>query len=178
MMIKISLPVVMAASLLLGAGCKKNDPNPNGAPDQAGTTGIGTPQGLAPANPNAVTTYPDMVPQSGTKQLLQPFTVYQAADSTSAVLTRVSTGQWINLKGSRGNWMMIEWPSGVGQMSPGWIEVRGGASDSRLSQNPPAPTVPATVAPPPVVDAGAPPVAATAAPTRNTGRGVVLKRRN
>lgn len=178
MTIKISLPVMMAVALLVGAGCKKSDPSPSGSPDQSGTS-VGLPQGVAPANPNAVATYPDMVPQSGTKQLLQPFTVYQAPDTASAVLTRVSVGQWINLKGSRGNWMLIEWPSGVGQMSPGWIEVRS-ASDNRFSQGPPVPTTP----PPLVVDAGVappPPTVATApppTPTKPGGRGIVLKPRH
>lgn len=181
MTIKISLPVMMAVALLVGPGCKKSDPTPSGAPDQSGTT-IGLAQGgVAPANPNAVATYPDMVPQSGTKQLLQPFTVYQAPDTAAAVLTRVSTGQWINLKGSRGNWMLIEWPSGVGQMSPGWIEVRS-ASDSRFSQGQPVNPVP-TTPPPLVVDAGAaappptPPPVATV-PPKPGGRGVVLKPRH
>jgi hypothetical protein len=179
MTIKISLPVVMAVALLVGAGCKKSDPNPSGAPDQSGTTIAIGQGGLAPSNPNAVATYPDMVPQSGTKQLLQPFTVYQAPDTTSAVLTRVSVGQWINLKGSRGNWMMIEWPSGVGQMSPGWIEVRS-PSDSRLSQSPPVNPVVTTPPPPPVVvDAGAaPPPVATATVGKPGGRGIVLKPRH
>jgi hypothetical protein len=136
MTIKTTLPVMMAIPLLLLAGCKKDETAPTANPDESGATAIGVaPTSTAAAG--AVASYPDMVAQSGTKQLLQPFTVYQAADTSSAVLSRVSVGQWINLKGSRGNWMLIEWPSGVGQMSPGWIELRGGVNDTRLSQNPP-----------------------------------------
>lgn len=183
MTIKTTLPAGIAISLLLlGGGCKKGDASSTAAPDQSGATAIGVaPPTTAPQTGVVVATYPDTVPQSGTKQLLQPFTVYQAADATSPVLTRVSTGQWINLKGSRANWMLIEWPSGVGQMSPGWIESR--ATDSRLSQTPPpAPTD--AGAPPPaptVVDAGKPVDAAAPAPTlapRPSGRGVVLKPRH
>lgn len=149
MTIKTTLPVMMAISLVLVAGCKKDEPAPSAGPDQSGATAIGAAP-TASAAAGAVATYPDMVTQSGTKQLLQPFTVYQAADTASPVLAHVSVGQWINLKGSHANWMLIDWPSGVGQMSPGWIELRGGASDSRLAQSPPVPTTPV------VVDAGAP----------------------
>src|SRR4051794_36782556 len=109
MTIKTTLPVLMAIPLLLVACGHKNETTPSANPDQSGTSAIGaTPTTSAPAG--AVASYPDMVPQSGTKQLLQAFTVYQAADTTSPVLSRVSPGQWINLKGSHGNWMLIEWP--------------------------------------------------------------------
>lgn len=181
MTIKTTLPAMMALSLLLCAGCKKDEPAPSPNTDQSSNT-IGAPSATASAAAGAVASYPDMVPQSGTKQLLQPFTVYQAADTSSAVLSHVSVGQWINLKGSHGNWMLIEWPSGVGQMSPGWIELRGGVNDNRLSQTPPA-AVDAG-APPPVdagapKDAGAAPVDAGAPVTVDAGRrGIVIKPRH
>lgn len=183
MTIKTSLAAMMAVSLLLGAGCKKNEPTDVTNPDQnqSGGNAIGaTPDAAAPPSSSAVATYPDMVVQSGTKQLLQPFTVYQAADTSSPVLSHVSVGQWINLKGSHGNWMLIEWPSGVGQMSPGWIELRGGVNDTRLSQTPPAAVdagaPPIVDAGTPIVDAGAPKDAGTTA-VDGGRRGITIKPR-
>lgn len=74
------------------------------------------------------------------------------------MLTRLAPGTLINLKGSHGNWMLIEWPSGVGQLSPGWIELR--ANDSRVAEATPAPTTTTTA----VVDAGTAPVDAGTEP--------------
>ena len=123
---KTMLTLALAALLSTGAGCKKDE----GA---AATTDTPPAPPGDPANPatGEVASYPNMVPQGGTKRLLQNFTVYQSADPSSKVLTRLSTGTFINLKGSYGNWMLIEWPSGVGQLSPGWIELR--SNDSRVS---------------------------------------------
>ncbi len=170
MTIKTTLSVLLAASLLC-AGCGKKD---------EGAAPAGTDQGATPPTPAATTptapaagevaTYPGQVQQGGTVKLLQPFTVHQAADINSPTLSHVGVGQWINLKASYSNWMLIEWPSGVGQMSPGWIELRG-ISDPRVQVSPaPTPTLTTTtVAPKPtitIVDAGTPP-----------RRGIIIKPR-
>ncbi len=67
-----------------------------------------------------------VVPPMGsvTVELLQGFTVHQAADLNSPVLTRVGRGTLINVKATHSNWMLIEYPSGVAKMSPGWIDLR------------------------------------------------------
>jgi hypothetical protein len=169
MTIKTTLSVLLAASLLC-VGCGKKD--------DASAVPVGTEQGATPTPPAAtpaalaagqVATYPGQVQQGGTVRLLQPFTVHQAADINSPVLTHVGVGQWINLKASYSNWMLIEWPSGVGQMSPGWIELRG-ISDPRV-QVTATPTVTAVPTPAPtptpvVPDAGTPP-----------RRGIIIKPR-
>ncbi len=187
---KTTLMVMMAAALALNvAACKKNDPTENANPDSSGDT-IGTPapNAAAPAA-GEVASYPTQVNMgSTTRQTLQQFTVKQAADSTSATIGHVSVGTWINIKASYSNWFLIEFPTGVGQLSPGWIELRGGVSDPRLNQNAtPKPTVtaPATVVPPVVVDAGTPPVVVDAgapppvadAGTIRTRPGIVIKPR-
>ena len=67
--------------------------------------------------------------------MLQPFTVHQAADAASPVLsTRRHGDERPDLKGSFSNWMLIEYPSGVGQLSPGWIELRS-VNDPRVTQD-------------------------------------------
>ena len=182
MSIKTTLMVMMAASLALNiAACKKNDAGENASPDNSGNT-IGTPAptGAAPAA-GEVASYPTQVNMgSTTKQTLQSFTVKQAADNNSATIGHVSVGTWINIKASYSNWYLIEFPTGVGQLSPGWIELRGGVSDPRLNQNTtPAPTATATATATAIVDAGAAPVvdagARTDAGTRRPG--IVIKPR-
>jgi hypothetical protein len=168
MTIKTTLTVLLAASLLC-AGCGKKD----GGTAPAGTDQGATPPASAantPTTPAAgeVASYPGQVQQGGTVRLLQPFTVHQAADINSPTLTHVGVGQWINLKASYSNWMLIEWPSGVGQMSPGWIELRG-ISDPRVQVSatpPPTATVVPTVAP-------TTPTPVTSAPRR----GIIIKPR-
>ena len=169
MSIKTALTLMIAASMALGVGaCKKNDPEPVAAPESSGNT-IGTPAPSAappPAATGQVASYPNQVNMGSlTRQTLQPFTVKQAADNSSATIGHVSVGTWINIKASYSNWFLVEFPTGVGQLSPGWIELRGGVSDPRLNQNTtPAPlTVDAGVAAVPAVPAGPVPAVPTVA---------------
>jgi hypothetical protein len=163
MSIKTTLMGMIVASLALNiAACKKNDAPENAAPDTSGST-IGQPAPTAAALAvGEVASYPTQVNMgSTTKQTLQSFTVKQAADNNSATIGHVSVGTWINIKASYSNWYLIEFPTGVGQLSPGWIELRGGVNDPRLNQNTtptPTTTTTTTTTVPPVVDAGAPPV--------------------
>ena len=159
MSIKTTLTLMMAASLAINvAACKKSDPTGGTAPDNSGAVGTAPSAAEAPAA-GAVTTYPNQVNMGSiTRQTLQSFTVKQSADNNSATIGHVSVGTWINIKASYSNWFMIEFPTGVGQLSPGWIELRGGVSDPRLNQTPAPSAIGTTVVPPTVVvDAGAPP---------------------
>jgi hypothetical protein len=108
---------VVAAACLLAVGCGKKA-------DDSSTDAGSAAASAAPAGAqNEVATFADMIPQSGTRRVLQPLTVRQAPDPNAAVLTRLSVGQLVDLKGSRGAWMMVMWPSGVGQLSPGWVDL-------------------------------------------------------
>jgi hypothetical protein len=107
--------------LALGAACGKKA-------DDSGTSDTSTPP--APPAPTGATPqageiarYPDEVPMGGTKKTLVSFTIYQAADQSSPVVSRIGPGTFINLKASHSSWMLIEYPSGVGQLSPGWINL-------------------------------------------------------
>jgi hypothetical protein len=178
MSIKTTLTLMMAASLALNvAACKKSDPTGEAAPDNSGAT-IGTPPAATAPAAGDVASYPTQVNMGSiTRQTLQSFTVKQGADNNSATIGHVSVGTWINIKASYSNWFLIEFPTGVGQLSPGWIELRGGVSDPRLATSPtPSAT---TVVPPPVavVDAGTPPPPVVDAGAR--GRpGIVIKPRH
>lgn len=172
MTLKTMLTLMVAGTLLV-AGCSKKEE----------TTSQDTPPPPPAAEPAAadnpaaggVAQYDDMVPQGGTKRTLQNFTVFQAADPGSTVLTRLAPGTLINLKGSHGNWMLIEWPSGVGQLSLGWIELR--ANDSRVAEATPAPATTTTTSAATTASAApttsAPPAESAAPATSSTGRGTI-----
>jgi len=112
-----------------------------------------------------VKTYPNQTPAGGTYRLLRSFYVYQEADTNSKKLGGVGEGTIIHLKASLGQYLLIEWPSGPGVMSPGWIQVtvRGNRPDPTLIdevREVDAGVVDAGIvdAGKPVVDAGKPPV--------------------
>lgn len=84
-----------------------------------------------------VVTYPDQVPQSGSYVLRKSFVVYQAADLNSKELGRLAAKTIINLKATYSNWMLVDWPSGIGELSPGWIQVRLNDPNLQVSKDPP-----------------------------------------
>ena len=90
-----------------------------------------------------VKTYPNQIPASGTYRLLRNFAVFQEADTNSKRIGGVGEGTIIQLKATLGQYLLIDWPSGPGIMSPGWIQVA-------LRGNRPDPTVVGEV----TVDAG------------------------
>lgn len=119
--------------LLIAAGCpEKDDPPPRpvapvAAPPPRPTApvaSVAVPAPSASADTSAVASYPDQVPMGhATIELLQPFTVHQAADHTSPEIAQVGRGTLINVKATHSSWMLIEYPSGVGQLSPGWVDL-------------------------------------------------------
>jgi hypothetical protein len=161
-MLKLMSALMITGTLLSGAGCSKEEevpastdtppppppPAPTAPPDAA-TTG------------SEVVTYPSMITQRGTRRVLQPISVFQAADPKSKELTRLGVGTFVNLKASYGSWTLIDWPSGVGQLAPGWIELR--PNDSHLAA---ATEIDAGV--PVATDAGAPADAGAAATDAGT----------
>ena len=116
--------VLLAVPAMLGMGkCKKEEttantaateaPPPPPPPDDAGA---------APAE-GEVTSYPGEVPLGGTYVLRRNMQVHAAADAGSKVITGLSAGTWVEGKSTYAGWTKIMWPSGVGQLSPGWIHA-------------------------------------------------------
>jgi hypothetical protein len=101
----------------------KPSAEPSAAPT-ATETASAAPSADAPPAEDEVTRYPDEVPGGGTYRLLKNFVVYKAADVTSKELGRVAQGTLVNLKSTHANWMLVEWPSGIGELSLGWIEAK------------------------------------------------------
>jgi hypothetical protein len=127
------LTAIVLAALVVVPGCKKRSSDEDG--DKAATAAPApappppppaqTAAPTASAGPGEVAHYPDEVPLGTvTVEVLKDFAVHQAADLTSPILTHIGHGELINLKATHSNWMLLEYPSGVGQMSPGWVDMR------------------------------------------------------
>ena len=112
-------------------------------------------------NPDDVKRYPEETPASGTFVTKKAFTVYQAADTSSKELGHLGPGTLINLKATFSNWMLVEWPSGVGELSLGWLQVQVRDTTIQQTQAPVDAGTPVDAAKPvdasvPVIDAGKP----------------------
>lgn len=104
------------------------EPEPSAEP-----TATAAPTGLGKFN---VKTYPNQMSAGGTYRLLKDFFVYDEADTNSKRIGGVGRGTIITLRASLGQWLLIDWPSGPGEMSPGWIQVamRGNSPDPTLAE--------------------------------------------
>jgi hypothetical protein len=115
MMSKGSLSfLIVAATLVLGAGCKGSDEA------QKADTPPPPPAASTPA-PTASAAATE-VAVGGTVLTQQAIKVYQAADPASTLLTTLGPGTLVETKTRYGDWMKINWPSGVGKLSPGWCQ--------------------------------------------------------
>jgi hypothetical protein len=148
MRLTLPLTALITVALVFGAGCKKKSSDDE---DKAATATAAPPPppppppptATASAGPGEVARYPDEVPMGTvTVELLRDFAVHQAADLNSPILTHVGRGVMINVKATHSNWMLIEYPSGVAQMSPGWIDLRN-VYDPRVRVHNGPPAVPA-----------------------------------
>jgi hypothetical protein len=71
-----------------------------------------------------VETYPEMTKAGGTFRLLRSFNVYQAADESSKKLSGLARNTLVDFKFFYKDWIMVEWPSGPAELSPGWMHLR------------------------------------------------------
>lgn len=160
-------PLLLSAAMCLAltaVACDKlgggNKDTAEGAASTAAPAGDTAPQQLGDGE---VASYPNMTAASGTRVVNQGFTVYQAADRTSKQLGNISQGTWVNLKGTLGNWILVEWPCGVGKLCPGWLEAtvndRRMTPDAGLGGNTATPPVVPDAAAPATPDAAPPPPA-------------------
>lgn len=93
-------------------------------------------------NASEIKRYDDEVPQGGTVRLKVPFKARQAADLSSKEVASLAPGTLINLKASHSNWMLIEYPSGVGELSMGWIELKSRNDSKSVEEAKPPPDSP------------------------------------
>ncbi|MEZ4444087.1 MAG: hypothetical protein R3B72_33755 [Polyangiaceae bacterium] len=74
------------------------------------------------------TDYEGMTPAGGTFRLLTSFNVHVEPDATSKKLTGLAPQTLVNFKNFYRDWILIEWPSGPGELSPGWIQAKSTSS--------------------------------------------------
>jgi hypothetical protein len=107
--------------------CKKKEEE---TPPAATTTAAPEPPPATDAAAEATTASTDDVKRYGDKESAESGTVrvtfqhakiYKEADDTTSHIATLSSGTLVNRKARYGNYMLIDYPSGVGELSPGWI---------------------------------------------------------
>lgn len=130
---------------LLGTlpSCKKKDKDEDSSADTAAAPPAPPPAEPAPAPTEAapaplsgkeVKRYPNETPVgNATVRAVIPFNVYREADLQSEKLGGIAAGTFVNVMATYSNWILVEWPSGVGELSPGWAPIPN-IYDKRLAQ--------------------------------------------
>jgi hypothetical protein len=114
------------AALIVGAllACKKKEePPPPVATTPAPEPPKEEPKKEEPKKKEKVKRYPDKeMEESGTvRVIVHHLKVYEDTDESGDHIATLSYGTLVNRKARVGNWMLIDWPSGVGELSPGWV---------------------------------------------------------
>ena len=116
-----------AAVLIVGAllACKKKEEEPEPV---ASATAVPEPVKEEPKEAEApkdeLKRYGDKeINESGTVKVTVFNTkVYKEADESTSFVATLSPGTLVNRKARYGNtWMLVDYPSGVGELSPGWV---------------------------------------------------------
>ncbi len=114
-----------AATLLSGSviSCKKKD---EPAPAASATAAPEPPKpevkDAGKKDDDEVKRYDDEQKESGTVRVaVDRVRVHVDADPSSKLLTTLNKGTLVNRLARKGNFLLIEYPSGVGQLSPGWV---------------------------------------------------------
>ncbi len=121
--------ITASAALLIGAlfACKKKEePPPPAPPPPAPTPTASAEPPKAEPKKDEVTRYGDKEKdESGTVVVLLPNAkVYKEADDSTSHIATLSKGTLVNRKARYSNWMLVDWPSGVGELSPGWVVTK------------------------------------------------------
>lgn len=72
-----------------------------------------------------VASYPNMVVEDGrTMRALKTYKGYQAAAADAPEVTILNEGTLIKLKGSLGDWKLIDWPTSATEYKQAWVELK------------------------------------------------------
>ncbi|MCC6214591.1 MAG: hypothetical protein IT376_06965 [Polyangiaceae bacterium] len=164
-MIGASAAVVVAALV----ACKKDEPAPAPVASAPAVTAEATASAsAAPAKDDGVKRYTDKeTVESGTVRVaIDQLRVYKEADAATPHIATLSKGTFVNRKARYGNFLLIEYPSAPGTLSPGWIQASFASDkvekiDPKDVANQDAGVV---VTPPPPTSASAPPPPSASAP--------------
>jgi hypothetical protein len=119
-----------SVALIVGAllACKKKEEAP--PPVESATP---TPEPSASAATEEPKTDKKEVKRYGDKEQEEKGTVrikiamtkvYNEADDSTDFIATLSRGTLVNRKARYGNWMLVDWPSGPGELSPGWVATK------------------------------------------------------
>jgi hypothetical protein len=112
-----------------------------------------------PPDEDEVIRYTDEQVASGDYYTKKNFSVYQAADTTSKELGKVATGTLIELVAAHGgNWLLVKWPSGIGELSLGWMQIEQRQTTIQETQDKPDGSVKVPPTRPDAGDTRRPPV--------------------
>lgn len=135
------LGLALAATAL--SGCKKKEettaaesaaPAPEAAPAAPAPAESAAPsEGAEEGGDDDVESCPGQTPASGTVRVKINFNAYKKTDLASEKVGTIPAGTLIDLKATCSNWMLVEFPVGVGELGPGWIQLPN-INDSRVSQ--------------------------------------------
>ncbi len=114
--------IVLVIAALIACKKKEEPPPPVVTPPPPAVVDAEAPKD-ASATTSDVKRYPDKEKdERGTVRVTYANAkVYKEADDTTDHISTLSLGTLVNRKARYGNWMLIDWPSGVGELSPGWI---------------------------------------------------------
>lgn len=119
----------LSAALVLGAllACKKKEepPPPVATTPPTPEPPKEEPKKEEPKKKEKVKRYPDKeTDESGTvRVLVHNLRVYEEADETTDYVATLNKGTLVNRLARMGNWLLVDYPTGVGELSPGWVKA-------------------------------------------------------
>jgi hypothetical protein len=120
----------LSAALVVGAllACKKKEepPPPVATPTPTAEPPKEEPKKEEPKKKkDEVKRYPDKeTEESGTvRVLVHNLRVYNEADETTDHVATLNKGTLVNRLARMSNWLLIDYPTGVGELSPGWVKA-------------------------------------------------------
>jgi hypothetical protein len=173
-----ALGMLLVVSALLA--CKKKKAEAEATPSAAPVATVEPPKVEQPKADEVKRYGAEEVAETGSVRVKGTAKVFREADTGSEAMISLASGTLVNRKARMGGFTLIEYPSGVGDLSPGWIETRfidqrvvkvtldagklivDAGTKPKVDAASPAPSQTA-VTPPPVPEAAPPPPANTAA---------------
>ena len=186
----VALTMLLVISALLA--CRKKKTEPEATPSATAVASVEPPK-AEPKKEDEIKRYgADEIAETGSVRIKATAKVFREADSASEAIISLAAGTLVNRKARMAAFTLIEYPSGVGELSPGWIETRfidqrvvkvldagrliadAGVKDAgakKVDASAPAPTVT-----PPVPEAAPPPPPPADNATPDAGRRRVPRR--
>jgi hypothetical protein len=120
---------VASAALVVGAllACKKKSTDDTPVAVEAAATPVATAEPPKPAEPvkEEVKRYgADEIAETGTVRVNATAKVFREADTASTGIISLAKGTLVNRLARKDKFVLVEYPSGVGDLSPGWVETR------------------------------------------------------